>query len=235
MKEITDFIVSQGISEQGFFLLLSLPLVASVIGFGRHIIGLRTIGIYMPISLTYAFYLFGTTDSLNSWSNLLLGIRIGLIFVLGVYVATTIGHILTHKIRLHYLPKISIVITIVTTFMLAIIVGATDLGLIKLANLNPIAVILLVIASEQFLGVFIKKNLSSATIYGFETLLLALIGFCLISIVPLQNLLLTYPLIILIAIPVNLAIGKFVGLRLNEYFRFSDILNQDEPDNDSKE
>jgi len=234
MREITDFFINKGISEIALYLILALPLVSTLIGFARHFIGIRTIGIFTPVSITYAFYLLGLNGKYADRSDLLMGLRLGIIFCLLVFIVATIVHLITKKIRMHYLPKTGIIITSLTVFLLLTLFIGYKLNLLNSTPIDPIALILLIIASEQYITVFIKKNFSSSALLGFETILVSSISYSILCVPVLRNLLLSYPLLVLILIPLNFIVGKFTGLRLKEYFRFRDILNQDGTNNDSQ-
>jgi len=232
MKEVTLFLLERGLSEEFLLLLLTLPIVTTLIGFGRHFIGIRTIGIYTPIVLTYAFYLLGITET-NGQTDLLLGVRLGLIISILVYALTSLGQTLTKKIRLHYLPKVAIIISSVTIIAFLVLLLAAQLEQTAILRINPVALILIITTSEQFVSTFVKKGFSTALLLSFETIIVALISYAILSWPSFQNLLLTYPVISLLAIPLNFIIGSFKGLRIREYFRFQDILSTNEPSRDS--
>ncbi|MBN1915426.1 hypothetical protein JW796_00315 [Candidatus Dojkabacteria bacterium] len=234
MKEITLFLLENGVREETLILLLMLPIISTVIGFGRHFVGIRTIGIYTAIVLTYAFYLLGITET-NGPSNILLGMRLGIGITVAVYAIASIGQLMTKKIRLHYQPKLAIIISIIAILAFIALLLFAKFGQVTITRVNAIAIILIVTTSEQFISSFVKKNFSSAVLLSFETMIVSLICYSLISWPSLQNFILTYPIVATLAIPFNLIIGKFTGLRLKEHLRFRDLLNNNEPGNDSQQ
>jgi ABC-type tungstate transport system substrate-binding protein len=84
---------------------------------------------------------------------------------------------------------------------------------------------------EKFVTVQIEKGNKTAVILALETLVIALIGYTVLSpTTPIGqytiNFTLAHPLALLLIIPINVFIGKWTGLRLNEYMRFHEVINK---------
>jgi len=73
-----------------------LPVVATVIAFFRHIIGIRGFGIYTSLILSFAF--------------VEAGLEYGLIIFFLVLLAGTLARILISKLHLAYLPRMASVL-----------------------------------------------------------------------------------------------------------------------------
>ena len=65
-----------------------------------------------------------------------------------------------------------------------------------------------------------------AIILTFETLIISVAGYFIASWEMLIQLLVTSPWIVLLTIPINIFLGKWTGLRLNEYLRFKDVIKK---------
>jgi predicted Na+-dependent transporter len=108
MNPLIEFLIeTKGIPETSIILLLTLPIIATIISFARQIVGIQTFGIYAPILITYAFYQLGLTPD---GSDLQQGLKYGFALVITVFLTASITHDITKKIRLHYLPKMSILL-----------------------------------------------------------------------------------------------------------------------------
>ncbi|KKQ57906.1 MAG: hypothetical protein US78_C0030G0001, partial [Parcubacteria group bacterium GW2011_GWD1_38_16] len=59
---------------------------------------------------------------------------------------------------------------------------------------------------------------------SLETLFISVIGYYIASWPQLIRMILHYPWISLLTIPINIFLGKWTGLRLSEYFRFRQII-----------
>jgi hypothetical protein len=70
----------------------------------------------------------------------------------------------------------------------------------------------------------IEKGSRVAFLLALETLVISVAGYFLISWDRLTALLLAYPWLVLFTFLINIALGKWRGLRLTEYFRFAKIL-----------
>ncbi len=211
MTNIIPYLINQGISEQVLVYILLLPLLATLISFSRQVIGLRNLGVYHPLLLTFAF--------------ISLGIEWGLIIFLTVMVlANCIGY-LVKKLSLLYLPRMTIIVTTII-FAVLILMLLIFLSGYKINIKDYLPIVIILALTDKLVSFQIKKNLKPTLILSAGTLIIAIIGFYLVSIKEIQNIVIAYPLIYLFLILVlNLFLGKFKGLRLNEVWRFHSLFN----------
>ena len=93
------------------------------------------------------------------------------------------------------------------------------------------AILIIITLVEKFVAVQIEKGTKTASILALETLIIALVGYSLMSYrtfigYNIISFVLAYPFIILLILPLNAFIGKWTGLRLSEYFRFREVLKK---------
>ena len=228
MNPLIEFLIeTKGVPETSIILLLMLPLVATIIAFWRQIIGLRTFGIYAPILITFAFYNLGITPvGINLWQ----GLKYGLALALVVFLSASITHELTKKVRLHYLPKMSVLLSVVSLAVFAMLTVASYLNRGGFISVDILPLLLMITVSEQMISMYIKKGRKAAYILTLGTLFISSITYILISWSWLQELMLERPYISILALLVNLVIGKWTGFRLKEYFRFKSIVAQSDTD-----
>lgn len=228
MNPFIEFLIdSKGIPETSIILLLMLPLVATIIAVWRQIIGLRTFGIYAPISIIFAFYQLGLEET---GMNLVRGLKYGLALSLVVFITASFAHEATRKIRLHYLPKMSIVLSSVALGVFGMLALAAYYDNEGFVAVDTLPVLLLITVSEQMISIYIKKGRKAAYILTLGTLFISVLSYLLISWDLIHRLILNYPYLALLGIFLNLIIGKWTGFRLKEYFRFKSILTQSESD-----
>lgn len=226
MQDIWSEIFSLGIDRYTILLILFLPFVSTTVGIARHLIGFKTLSIYAPIVLTYAFIELGfdrTIDSIRYFD----GLKYGIVLFFIVFFAASLIYKLTRNVRMTFFPKMSLVFTGVSLAMLLSIVLAAYLGRNGFSNINIFSVVLISATSERLVSLYAKTNFKSMLFVSFETILLTVFNYTLISWQDFQAFLLESPWIIILLIIINLYVGRFKGLRLREYWRFREILDKD--------
>ncbi|MBL7155055.1 MAG: hypothetical protein ISS88_00930 [Candidatus Portnoybacteria bacterium] len=211
MSFITQYMINQGVPQETVVLLLMLPLVATIIALARQVIGIKGFGIYTPLIISFAF--------------LATGLKYGLVLFMTILLVGTLIRLLVKRFRLLYLPRMAIVLTSVALAILLLFLEGAYSGRRGLIAASIFAVLIMVTLVEKFIAAQIERGARGAIILTSETLLLSIICYWLASWLWLQNLVLLYPLwIILGSIAVNIFLGKWTGLRLSEYWRFREVI-----------
>jgi hypothetical protein len=207
--------VSAGVPANTIVLLLLLTAVAALIAASRHLIGLKGFGIFMPAALSVAFVAIGP----------ILGITIFIVMI----VFSTLFRMVTRrlKLKLQYLPRMAMVLWFVVIGVLGILFLAPVIKQPDLKNISIFPVLILVLLAEDFSRVQAGKSVKTAINMTFETLILALFSFLLLTFSPLQKWALLNPeLFLLLVLVFNLVVGKYVGLRFMEYWRFRKLISR---------
>lgn len=203
-------------------LILLLPVVFTIIGISRHIIGLRSLSAYVGVLLTYILLEIGKVD--NNKFDFAVGAFYGsLLFLLSILMSGALYRLLK-RFRMHYIPKLSILITGVTIAYIYIIAFTVFLDRDLLLDISPLAIIILILIGENIMSVYAKKNFRYAFTISIETLLVSIFSFGLISIDSFRTLIMNNLLILVLIVVLNFYVGRFLGLRLTEYWRFRNIL-----------
>jgi hypothetical protein len=218
-------LLNSGIEPSSMVLLLMLPVAATLIGVARHLIGFRSLGIYLSLVLTFVFYKLGQYDE-SVYSDPIRGLKYGLFLTLIIFASASISYQIVKKWALHYYPKLSIIITNVTLSLLVIILLLGVLNIKGLIMLDTFTLILIAGIAEKYVSILTRKKLNTTLIITLESLMQAIFCYLIISYQPLIGLLINYPYLILLLFPINYLVGKFSGLRLSEYFRFKKILEE---------
>ncbi len=210
MTNIIPALVNQGFSLQVLSYLLFVPVIATLIVIIRQVIGLRNLGVYQPLLLTFAF--------------LSLGIQKGLtLFVIIVILANIVTYAIRH-FPLLYLPRITIVITTTTLTLITVIYLAYFLEH-PFGISDYLSIIIMLSLVDKLVVTRIKKHFKPFLIQLLNTLATAIAGFYLYRVAWLQNQALRYPIIFLLVILViNIILGRFRGLRITELWRFRSLL-----------
>lgn len=205
-----NLMINRGVPINTVLLILMLPLVASLISFSRQIIGLKAFGVYIP--------------SILAITLVVTGLKSGIIVLIAILLVGTLIRLGLKKLRLLYLPRMAIVLTIVSLSILILFLGSTYFIQAPLTTVSIFPILILIALVEEFVKVQMEEGSRTAIIIIVETLILAIIGFYLVNWQSLRNIVLSYPEIILLSLIFNFFIGKWTGLRLLEYYRFRKVI-----------
>lgn len=207
-KNIIDTIVSHGIPPSTVILLLLLPFVALVIAAFRNIIGIRGFGIFLPATLAVVFVAVGPLMGMG-------------IFLVVAAVSTLVRLFLRRaKIKLHYLPRMSLLLWFACVSVLLVLYFISALG-VQNTNVSVFAVLISALLVEDFIRVSLGKSLKTALSLTAETLFLALVSYALMVVVPIGGIAFFHPDVYLLSVLAgNVLLGRFGGLRLLEIWRF---------------
>jgi len=206
--------VSAGVPPNTIVLLLLLPVIAAIIAAARHLVGIRGFGIFLPAALAVTFVATGPV------------VGIGMFLVI-VTVSTTARIILRKtKIKLQYLPRMAIILLFVVMGVLGVLFAAPILKRPDLANVSIFPVLILVLLAEDFSRVQLGKSVNTAVGLTTETLILALVSYVFLTSKQVQEFALLNPeILILIVLVFNFFMGKYIGLRLREFWRFRKLIS----------
>lgn len=206
--------VWQGVPIETVRLILLFPIIVTLVAFFRQVVGIKAFGIYTPSIVTFAFLAFDPG-----------GIKYGVAIFIAIIVVGMVSRELTRHLRILYLPRVAITLTIVAIAILIILALGASFQRTGLASVSIFPLLIMITLVEKFVATQIEKGNKTAIVLAAETLFLSLVGYFIARSAPLAQSLLLHPWIILLTIPVNILLGKWRGLRLSEYFRFWKILN----------
>lgn len=209
-----NFMITQGIPSNTIVLLLMLPVIATIITFLKQVVGVTTFGLYTPSIITLSF--------------LALGLKFGLIILILILVTGAILRKALEHVRLLHMPRIAIVFTISSLILLLMLTVGTYLDISNLASIAVFPMLIMTTLAEKFVSAQSGKGVWAAILLMLETTLVSLICYWIVDSQFLQNLMLSYPEIILLLILVNLGLGRWTGLRFFEYIRFREVMKHAE-------
>lgn len=210
---LVTFFVEQGVPVQTVTMLLMLPLVATLVALFRQIVGIKAFGIYTPSIVTFALLAFDPN-----------GLKYGIAIFLAIIFVGMFARYILKRFRLLYLPRVALTLSIVSLSVLGILVGGGLLHRTGLASVSIFPLLIMITLTEKFIATQIEKGSRIAFLLAFETLLISVIGYFLITSNTLTGLILAYPWTIFLTFAINIWLGKWTGLRLTEYVRFRKIL-----------
>jgi hypothetical protein len=213
INPILTFFLSEGVPFETIKLILMLPLIATLIAFLRQVVGIKAFGIYTPLLVTFAFL---ATD----------GLKYGILIFVIIILVGMLMRIALKSFRLLYLPRVAIMLTVVALSILVMLAISGSLQRTGLASVSIFPILIMITLVEKFIAVQIEKGDRAAILLATETLVISILGFYLASWEGLIRFIAIYPWTILLTIPLNILLGKWTGLRLSEYLRFSEIIKR---------
>ncbi|MCC7304099.1 hypothetical protein IT418_01640 [bacterium] len=220
-------LVQQGFPEYSLLVILLVPVVTTLVSLFRYVVGWRSLSIYTTILMVFALFQLAQTPQ---GTDIFSGTIQGLIFMSSIFAVGFPLHSFSKDIRLHYVSRISIIITLSTMAILTAAILIIQTG-VTLFNPNaPLSLVILVMTMDVFIKNYIRKPSTKTLIYFAQTIGVAYVVFVLISFKTVQQSILTYPEIILATLVLNFIIGRWQLLRLTEYFRFKSINIKDTHD-----
>jgi len=209
LSTIVNYFIERGISADSVYLILIIPFLAFVMIFFRNIVGINTFGVFTPIIVTIAFYL--------------LGLYLGLLTFFFAVIVSQIMKYVFDKVELLYLSKVALNLSFISIsflFLLAIILKF-NLAFSLTGAIFPMLV--MTTLSEKFMDAKSETGLKSALFGIFETLLVVMLSYYLMIWSGFNNLLISWPELVIIPLLLLLLLGKFTGLRISEYIRFRSL------------
>ncbi|OGM63051.1 hypothetical protein A2961_03355 [Candidatus Woesebacteria bacterium RIFCSPLOWO2_01_FULL_39_21] len=205
--------VGAGVPASTIVLLLLLPVVAFVIAASRHVVGLRGFGIFLPAALSVVFVALGPV--------------IGIFLFLLIVTLSTVTRLSLRKLRiqLEYLPRMALILWSVVVGVLVLLFLSPFVTSLMLGNISIFPVLILALLAEDFTKTQIGKSAKTAISLTSETLILALMSYILLTLKTIQEFALLNPEILLLSTAIgDLLLGRYVGLRLREFWRFRKLI-----------
>ncbi len=216
-----QYLISNNIPEYTILILLYLPIVSTLITFSRYIMGWRSLSAYSTVLLVFALLELSHIE--GGSFNVVRGLTHGSLITLSL-TAIAIGfESIARDVRLHYLSKMSIITTVITTVVFFMLYVAAEIGAANFIRISPISFIIMILVLDIYVKSFIRKGYQKAISRIIKTIVLTFVIFAIVGQTIVQVTVLAYPEIALLSIIINLFLGSWRQLRLSEYIRFKDI------------
>ncbi|KXK07859.1 MAG: 7TM domain-containing protein [Candidatus Dojkabacteria bacterium] len=222
-----DFLLSASVEPLVIILLFTLPIAVTIIGITKHIIGLKSLSVFISLAMIFVFFEFATDTTTNT-IDIQAGLRYGLVLFFLTFILATVAYGIIKSLALHYYPKLALVISFVSFGYLAILFLADYFNVMSLINFNLFALLLSALISERIMNLLARKPFKTAVMAMLESTVTASLCFIVIALPSVQSFIINYPLSLILLFPINYFVGRFTGLRIREYIRFRDILNEDQ-------
>ena len=191
-------------------ILLLLPVLGLVVTLCKNVVGLKTIGTFLPAILGISLHYSGM---LNGF--LMLGTVI--LWVVLMYKPLEAWGMLQS-------PKLVVLLTGVVFIILLFSLLETAGKQAGDTSMNFFPIVILTFLSERFARKLDEEGLIEAGKLLGQTLVVAIACFIVYSASFLESLLMTFPELLLAVMGTTLLVGKWIGLRVVEYVRFRKLV-----------
>lgn len=203
--------VDRGVPANTIVLMILFPVVAAIIAASRHLFGLRGFGIFTPAVLSVAFVATGLVS--------------GILVFLVILLVASIGRIVLKKMKLHYLPRMALLLWFVSLGVFGLMYVSSFIELEAVVKLNIFPILILVLLAENFIEVQIGKSKKEAVSLTVETIILAVISSLILSLDMVQKAALLNPeIIVMLVLVFDVFVGRYVGLRYAEKLKFKKLI-----------
>lgn len=199
-----------GISQNLLVILLMIPFGAIVVVIFRNVIGLETFGTFLPALIAAASRETGLLWGLVGFSLIIL--------------TSSLVRRLLDRVNLLHSPKMAILLTTVVIVMLLITISGVQLGLFELAHITLFPIAILAITAERFTIIELEQGWRKALTISANTMVVIAAAYAVMDSLFLQSIILAFPELLFFIIALNLWLGKWVGMRVTEFYRFRNIL-----------
>lgn len=216
LSRLVEYLLYQGVSLSFLGVLLTLTLAILAINFLKQVVGLYAFGIYAPIFLAVTLQFLDVT---------LLAI-----LLTSAVLSTLIVHRVVKKLYLLHNAKHSLLITLYFIIsMILLYFGFITEGVSLQGNLLdnifsifPFILIIFVVEKifDEESAIFTRETLINLT----QFVVVVGVSYFIVRSTYIQYFLLSYTDVIFVIMILNLAIGRYTGLQVFEYFRFEPIL-----------
>ncbi len=207
--------VKNGVPVNTVVLILLFPLVVAMVAAARHLIGMRGAGILTPALLSVAFLATGV------WAGVML-----FIIILAV---TVIGRMTLKVLKLQYLPRVSLLLWVVSGGVFVTLFVASLWNVSQLVTVGIFPILILMLLAETFIDIQQGRSSSEARALIVQTFALAMISSLMLGNELVQRAVLLWPEIIFFGVAVfDVFMGRYTGLRLSEYLMYRGIVKEDE-------
>ncbi len=191
-------------------IILLLPLGALVVAIFRNVIGLNTFGVFLPALLAVA------SRETGLWYGIL-----AYLLVIGI---VSLVHFPMEKWGILYTPKLVIMLVCVVILFLLISYFAINTGMIAMAYITLFPIVVLTLSAERFARKIEEDGFRQAMYITGQTLVVMVFAYFVMNSISMETLFLAFPEIFLAIIGLNILLGRWIGLRMFEYYRFRTII-----------
>lgn len=206
----TFSLVSLPLGTQNVFeILLMIPLGVLVVVFMRVVVGVPTLGTFMPILIALAF-----RETELFWGVMLFTI---------IVVSGLSARFYLERLNLLLVPRLSAVLVLVILLMLMISLLSNKFGFDRGFSIALFPIVILAMVIERLSITWEESGALEAIKESLGSLVVAILGYFVMKNDYLEHLLFYFPEVLLIVLAIFIMLGRYTGYRFTELVRFKDL------------
>jgi hypothetical protein len=192
--------------RQVFRYVVLIPIGAFVVVVLRNVIGIATLGTFMPVLLALSLLDMELRDGLTMFAVIIGG---GLWF-----------RFLLSRLNLLVVPRVAACVVIVTLLMMLLSVVSWHLGLRNGLKITLFPMIILAWTIERMSLIWEEEGKRSALLQVLGSLIVAVVAYMVMEIRQVRYLAFYFPELLLVLLAGIILLGRYTGYRFSELFRF---------------
>ena len=198
-----------GSQQNAFKQILLIPIGVLVVVILRIMVGIRTMGTFMPVLLALAFI-----------ETTLVG---GLIMFLVIIFAGLFIRFYLSRLRLLLVARISAVIIVVIAIMSIMSIFSYKLGISQVLTVTFFPMIILSWTIERMSILWDESGGREVLIQGSGSLIVAVLAYFAMNNELVAYLFFNFPELLLVVLAIIILIGRYTGYRVTELLRFAPL------------
>ena len=195
--------------QNAFKQILLIPMGVLIVVILRILVGIRTMGTFMPVLFSLAFI---QTSLLN-----------GLVMFFVIVFSGLFIRFYLSRLRLLLVARISAVIIVVIAIMSLMSIISYKLGLTQALSVTFFPMIILSWTIERMSILWEEEGGREVFIQGSGSLLVAVLAYFAMMNEYAAYLFFSFPELLMVVLAVIIVIGRYTGYRLSELFRFAPL------------
>lgn len=195
--------------RQVFRYVVLIPIGAFVVVVLRNLVGIATLGTFMPVLLALAL--------------LDIEVKSGLIMFLVIIATGLAFRFLLSRLNLLVVPRVAACVVIVTLLMMLLSVVSWHLGMRDGLKITLFPMIILAWTIERMSLIWEEEGKRSAMLQVLGSLVVAVVAYFVMEQRQIRYWAYYFPELLLVLLALILLLGRYTGYRLSELFRFKNF------------
>jgi hypothetical protein len=189
-----------------FQVLLLVPIGALVVIFLRQFIGISTYGTFMPVLVALAF-----RETQLMW---------GIILFSSIVAVGLITRAYLDRLRLLMVPRLTAMLTVVVICIYLLSLLSFHLQWQAALSISLFPIVILTMLIERMSITWDESGAKETFMTGLGSLFTAIIGYMAMNHDAIAYLVVSFPELLLVVLAMAVAMGRYNGYKLTEYYRF---------------
>lgn len=210
MSYFVNSMLERGVPSSTISLVLMLPVIVTIVAFMKQVVGFSSLGVYIPSILALSFIALDLTFGLS------------ILFI--ILISGMLTRLVLKRYRLLYIPRMAIVLTIVSLTIFLILFFASFLDISRIVGIAVFPMLIMSTLVERFVTLQSDKGFKAAVYAIMETIFVAMLCYFIAEWPWLKTFVLGHPEVLFLFLIANIFLGRWTGLRVMEFIRFREII-----------